>query len=227
VIALGQFAQAEAILRTLDPNAQWVRDERSWLLASQGRVNEAWDISKDLPEPVLWAALLTRDPAKVQFALDAWPIEQRRPESFPEFYEAKRAEAMLMFGHRAEAQAILRPVVARLRASSNPYPLGWSFSPTPAFIPALLGDAADVRAAEQDYIANAPRDEFEKQSVWYELATDFLRVGDPDRAMHYLEGLVELFGTGQYPLISIDPVFDGLRSNPRYRALAERCQRSR
>jgi class 3 adenylate cyclase len=31
---------------------------------------------------------------------------------------------------------------------------------------------------------------------------------------------------GQYPVVSVDPDFDGLRANPRYRALAERCRRS-
>jgi hypothetical protein len=51
------------------------------------------------------------------------------------------------------------------------------------------------------------------------LAAAFARAGDPERAMYYLETIVETFAPHQFLQFSTNPDFDSLRSHPRYLAL--------
>ena len=75
----------------------------------------------------------------------------------------------------------------------------------------MLGDLAGARTAEHDYL-NAPRDEWSKDFIYPELALAFLRAGDRDRAMNYLEQAANLFGPQRYLDESVDPRSDSLRS---------------
>jgi hypothetical protein len=88
----------------------------------------------------------------------------------------------------------------------------------------MLGDLAGVRAAEHDFLTNAPRDEFAKFDFLQSLSVAFLRAGDPDRAVYYLEQAVKIFGPAIYLRSSIDPAFDPLRGHTRYKALKSRYE---
>ncbi len=81
-----------------------------------------------------------------------------------------------------------------------------------------------MRAAERDYLTNAPRDEWSRPLVYRELALAFLRAGDGDRAMHYLEAEARILGPQRYLMTSVDPRFDSLRNHRRYRAYRTRYE---
>ncbi len=227
-VPFGHFARAQNLLNAHDQTLPWVRWQTAVLRYYQGDVHGAWTAVRDSNDHAairFSIALATRDPANINFALAAWPVEARRPDAFPEAYEVARVEALLALGRPQEARALLLEVSARLNASANPYPTGWSSgaSLTPAHVPGLLGDLAGVRAAERDSL-NAPRDEWSKEFIYAELALAFLRAGDRDRAMHYLEQEASLFGPHRYLLTSVDPRFDSLRDHRRYRAYRARYE---
>ena len=109
-------------------------------------------------------------------------------------------------------------VVQRLRASENPYPLGWSprasYYPTEQF--ALLGDVEGVRAAIKDYEENTPPDAFDEAIMHYRFARLFAYLGDVDGSFEYLERIERAVGPARFPLVSLDPAFDSIRDDPRY-----------
>ena len=132
-----------------------------------------------------------------------------------------RASALLALGKADEARRILLEVKAHLDASAKPYPDAWTANSlvTPADVPGMLGDLAGVRAAEHDFLTNAPRDEFAKPDFHKSLSVAFLRAGDRDRAVYYLEQAEKIFGPSSYLGVSINPAFDSLRDHTRYKAL--------
>jgi hypothetical protein len=83
----------------------------------------------------------------------------------------------------------------------------------------LLGDLEGVRAAERDFLANAPRDEYDRVSIYPDFCRAFLRAGDRERAAHYLDEAVKASGPWLYLRVAVDPAFDALRDHPRYLAL--------
>jgi hypothetical protein len=83
----------------------------------------------------------------------------------------------------------------------------------------LLGDLEGVRAAERDFLANAPRDEYGKVYIYPVICMAYLGAGDRERAAHYLDEAVKATGPWLYLKISVDPAFDALRDHPRYLAL--------
>lgn len=231
--SIGDYARAEVLMtraRDIDPTSLFIRSQAADLLYTQGDAAGAWKEYKDVrtyvPSARLFYAIATRDPANVEFALEGWPVDARRPASFPEVYEVSRASALLALGKAAEARRILLEVKAHLDTSARPYLDAWTANSlvTPADVPGMLSDLAGVKAAERDYLANAPRDEFAKREIYTALAVAFLRAGDPDRAMHYLEETEKLFGPAFYLRISIDPAFDALRDHPMYKALKARYE---
>ena len=230
---MGEYARAEVLVargRDIDPTSLFIRSQAASILFGQGNAAGAWKEYKDVrtfvPFTRLFYAIATRDPANVKFALEDWPAGDRRPASFPELYEVSRASALLALGKADEARRILLEVKARLDASAKPYPDAWTANSlvTPADVPGMLGDLAGVRAAEHDFLTNAPRDEFEKPAILQSLSVAFLRAGDRDRAVYYLEQAAKIFGPSFYLGISINPAFDSLRDHTRYKALKTRYE---
>jgi hypothetical protein len=115
----------------------------------------------------------------------------------------------------------LTALKARLDASENPYPAGWGSNmiASPLTVPGLLGDLEGVRAAERDFLKNAPRDEFRKYDLYIEFSIAFLGAGDRERAAHYLDEAIKSSGPWRYLAVSVNPGFDALRDHPRYKAL--------
>jgi TolB-like protein/Flp pilus assembly protein TadD len=230
---IGEFARAETLFaraRAIDPTSSYIKLLIASVRNCQGDAAGSWReykyVRTYLPSARVAYAIITRDPANVKFALEDWPAGDRRPESFPDAYEVSRASALLALGKADEARRILLEVKARLDASANPYPDAWNANAlvTPADVPGMLGDLAGVRAAERDYLANAPRDEFAKNDILQSLSIAFLRAGDRDRAVHYLEQAEKIFGPSFYLRVSIDPAFDPLHDHVQYQALKTRYE---
>ncbi len=230
---MGEFARAEALTaraKAIAPTSLFIRSQAAEVLYWHGDAAGAWREYKDVrtyvPFKRLVYAIATRDPANINFALEDWPVGDRRPEAFPEMYEVSRAWALAALGKADDARRILLEVKKRLDASAKPYPDAWIANArvSPADVPGMLGDLAGVRAAEQDFFANAPRDEFSKPDNLQSLSVAFLRAGDRDRAVYHLEQSEKVFGPSIYLGISINPAFDSLRDHTRYKALKTRYE---
>ena len=224
---MGRFSRAMALAeraRTIDPAALSFRSITGILKREAGDIAGAWAVMKDIraldQDKRLEIAIATRDPANINFALEDWPVELRERNGFPG-YEVYRGRALLALGRQEEARKVLKAVKARLDASENPYPEGWASNAEvlPVEVPGLLGDLEGVRAAERDFLANAPRDEYGKVYIYPVICMAYLGAGDRERAAHYLDEAVKATGPWLYLKISGDPAFDALRDHPRYLAL--------
>lgn len=223
----GQFAEAEALLvraRRLggetsshavnmalhrgDPQAAW---------AAVDGVNETWVIYP------FWAALHTRDPELIARSLspEVWPESLRRPAAHPEAYALAQAQAWLVTGDEARARRELVAIQSRLQARDVPYPGGWSANGLywPCLLPGLLGDLDGVRAAERDYLENAPRDMFAAIDIRRELAIAFARAGDPESALGHLEAVAALTGPAAWLRFSIESDLGTVHQHPRWLAM--------
>jgi hypothetical protein len=214
---LGGETGAQAIVLGLnrgDPEAAW---------AAVDGTQDSW-----VSYPFL-AALVGRDPQRIALALSPslWPEELRRPAGYTEAHALAQAEGLLVTGEAAQAEVELRASEARLRLLEDPYPGGWSANAFyyPSLLPGLLGDLAGVRAAEQDYLENAPRDVYASIDIRRELAIAFARAGDPERALDHLEAIVAVTGPVSYLRFSIQPGLDSLHAQPRWLALKAGYQR--
>ena len=56
------------------------------------------------------------------------------------------------------------------------------------------------------------------------MATVYAHAGEPDKAIDELEVVLSIPGFISAPWVSIDPLFDPLRGNPRFMELLEREQ---
>jgi hypothetical protein len=167
------------------------------------------------------AAIATRDPANIQYALESWPKEERRPEDSPETYSLASARAMLFLGKNDEAQQLLAEIKARIDASDNPYPQGWKQNAIywPVDLPGMMGDIDAVRATVADAEANRLPDAWGEIDYLSSIAAAYARAGDRDAAFGYIDRLVGRIGPWQYAELSTDVSFDGLRDDPRWLAL--------
>jgi TolB-like protein len=224
---LGEFAQAEAMLARARRVGGETGGQGILLGLNRGDPDAAWaavDGTQDnwVSYPFL-AALAGRDRQRIALALapSFWPEELRRPAGYTEAHALAQAEGLLVTGEAAQAEVELRAIKARLRLLDDPYPGGWSANAFyyPSLLPGLLGDLAGVRAAEQDYLENAPRDVYASIDIRRELAIAFARAGDPERALDHLEAIVAVTGPVSYLRFSIQPGLDSLHAQPRWLAL--------
>ena len=233
LLGRGDFEAARAWLqraKRLDPKPG-VRE--IWIHRWSGDTEGAWAaIHGPLPNFVTTpaeVAIENRDPERIAQALSPalWPEDQRAPGDFPEVYALTQAEALLVMGKRAEADRLLADIQARMAQRSDPYPSRWLGNAyyQPCDLPGLMGDLEGVRAAEADYLRNAPRDVWGSRGVKRSLAVAFARAGDPERALDYLEDLAAIFGPHACIRFSNAPGLDSIREQPRYLALQARYQK--
>jgi TolB-like protein len=231
-LARGDFVAAAAWLERAQQLGGESRVREIWLHEWQGDLERAW-AAVDGPVPNFVAvparvAIAIRDPERIEHALSTalWPEDQHGPGDFPETFAMVKAWALLVMGRQAEADRLLAEIKQRMDQRSEPYPSRWLANAyyQPCTLPGLMGDLQGVRDAEADYLANAPRDVWGSRNVTMPLAAAFARAGDPERAMRYLETIVETFGPHQFLQFSTNPDFDSLRSHPRYLTLEARYQ---
>lgn len=92
---------------------------------------------------------------------------------------------------------------------------------------AKLGRGAEaVRVAEQELeLTREHRDVFAATFSIQRLAEVYLLVGEQDAALEQLEWLLSHPSFLSVPLLRVDPLWDPLRSNPRFQALLAKYQR--
>jgi DNA-binding SARP family transcriptional activator len=83
----------------------------------------------------------------------------------------------------------------------------------------MLGDLEGVRAAERDWIANAPRDVWAESGIRLAFAVAYARAGDAGRALDHLEKVQSQVGPAAFIGIAQNPGLDTLRQHSRYLAL--------
>ncbi len=227
MIVRGDFDAAEAMLARARKLGADTRARAIWNEESRGDLDAAWaEVDGPLNSFVFTPAqiaLKSRDPARIAQALSPaiWPEELRSPGDFPEAYAMVEAEAMLVLGQQAEAARLLAGIQQRLMQRSEPYPSRWLANAyyQPSDLPGMLGDLQGVRAAEADYLQHARRDVWGARRTHRSLAIAFARADDPERALHYLELLVETFGPHKYAWFAPEPGLDSLRAHPRFLAM--------
>ena len=226
---LGRLDEAEALFAR---SSAWAKDMgvgSSENLMALGDYEGAW-AAVDGPNEFYAAlpfriALATGDPERIQRALSSelWPKRLHSVPEYPETYALAQAEALLVSGQQAKAREALLAIKARLESLDQPYPGGWASSGSyfyyPCELPGMLGDLEGVRAAERDFLENAPKDAWAEASVRLSLAIAFARAGDPERALHHLEYLVTTFGVSSLAGVAAAPGFATLREHPRFLAL--------
>ncbi|MCK7592732.1 tetratricopeptide repeat protein [Pseudomarimonas salicorniae] len=225
-IIRGDFDAAEAMLQRAARLGADNRVRAIWIQEARGDLDAAWaevdgPVQNFFPVPAR-IAIKSRDPARIAQALspELWPHDQRSVGDFPELYAMVEAVAALALGQQEQARQLLQAIKARLEQRSDPYPSRWLGNAYyhPCDLPGMLGDLEGVRAAEADYLANARRDEWGSRGVHLSLAMAFSRAGDPERALHYLDRLIERYGPHTYAWFAPEPGFDSLREHPRFLA---------
>jgi TolB-like protein len=225
--SLGEFAQAAATMEQARRLGADTRGLEIWIALTRGDPEAAWAAVDGVQE--VWvsfpyfAARAGRDPQRIALALSPslWPEELRRPVGNPEAHALMQAEALVITGQAAQAQTELRAIQARLGALGDQHAGRWAHNVWfwPCVLPGLLGDLEGVRAAERDYLENAPRDVYASIDIRRELAIAFARAGDPERALDHLEAVAAPSGPNAWLRFSIEPGLDALHGHPRWRAL--------
>jgi len=225
---LGRFEEAQSVLRRAQAIGVGANglSEISQVWEYQGDTDRAWQAAMQPLDQVsavnfsirVREAIRTRDPANIRLALESWPEAYRGSDGSGEAYALARAEALLAMGEEAAASALLVEIKARIDASDQPYPQGWKVNALyyPVILPGLMGDLDGVRAAIDDYHANAKPDAWQEGDVFLRFASALVRAGDPDTAFVYLDRTVERFGPWIYLPVSTDVALDPIRDDPRY-----------
>jgi TolB-like protein len=231
LLVQGDFARARVLLQQVKDLSGATGVRGIWLHRWSGDIEGAWAAidgpTLDFVQVPFEVALDTRDPERIALALSPalWPEALRSPGDFPEAYALAEAEALRFTGQQELADQRLAEIQARLAARTDPYPSRWLGNAiyNPCDLPGLMGDLAGVRAAEADFLQNAPRDVWGSRGIKLSLATAFARAGDPERAMSYLDDLATVFGPHVY-LWTAAPGLDSLREHPRYQVLKARYE---
>ncbi len=229
LMGLGRPDEAKALFARSSAWAKDMGENSSETLLQMGDVEGAW-AAVDGPNEFFAAlpfrvALASGDPERIQRALspELWPKRLRNVPEYPETYALAQAEALLVTGQADAARAALLAIKARIEQADPPYPGGWSSSGAyfyyPCDLPGMLGDLDGVRAAERDFLENAPKDVWAEGTVRYSLAIAFARAGDPEQALAHLERIVSIYGPSGFSGIPSTPGLASLRSHPRFLAL--------
>ena len=235
LLSLGRDEEAAPIYKRLAELGQDVNMFSAESELMRGNVEAAWAAVKgpneffaSLPFQI---AIASRDPQRIQRALslELWPQALRQVPDYPETYAMAEAEGLLAMGRAKEGKQRLAEIKARLDKLDKPYPGGWSSSGGyfyfPCQLPGLMADLAGVRAAENDYLENAPKDAWADSSRRAALAVAFARAGDAERALHHLDVVVQMVGPFAYASLSVMPGFDSLREEPRFKAMKTAYER--
>ncbi len=230
LLTLGEYEESDALRARVKALGVDVPSHAAETALNRGDLDAAWaaidgpnDFYATLPFRI---ALASRNPDWIVKALspELWPKRLQKFADHPDTYALAEAEALLVLGQRDAANAKLRAIKARIDTRTKPYPAGWSSTSYyfyyPCDLPGMLGDLEGVRAAERDWVANAPRDVWAESGIRLALAVAFARAGDAERALDHLEKTQSQIGPVSFISIAQSPGLDTLRQHPRYLALA-------
>ncbi len=230
-VELGYFGEARSAVRraeairfgeAIDPT------QAVFVFLSMGDTDRAWDVVASptiASSPAFYyyrfdAALATRDPEKIEYALASWPEDMRRPPVAYGAYDIARARALRFLGKGDEAHQLLTELQAQLNASENPYPLGWRSNAIywPVELPGFLGDLDGVRAVIREHDAESLPDAWDRIEKLRTFAIALSDAGDPDAAFDYIGRLISEYGVSQFARLSGKVAFDVLHDDSRWLA---------
>jgi TolB-like protein/Tfp pilus assembly protein PilF len=230
LLTLGVYDESDELRARVKALGVDVPSHAAETALNRGDIEGAWaaidgpnDFYATLPFRI---ALASRNPDWIARALstELWPERLRQFPEHPDTHALAEAEALLVLGQHDAAQASLRTIKARIDARETPYPAGWSSTSYyfyyPSDLPGMLGDLEGVRAAERDWIANAPRDVWAESGIRLAFAVAYARAGDAERALDHLERTQSQVGPVSFISFAQNPGLDTLRQHPRYLALA-------
>jgi len=230
LLTLGDYEESDVLRARVKALGVEVPSHSAETALNQGDIEGAWaalegpnDFYSTLPFRI---ALASRNPDWIAKALstELWPERLRQFPDHPDTHALAEAEALLVLGQGDAARARLQAVKARIETRAKPYPGGWSSTSYyfyyPCDLPGMLGDLEGVRAAERDWIDNAPRDVWAESGIRLAFAVAFARAGDAEHALDHLEKLQSQIGPVSFISMEQSPGLDTLRQHPRYLALA-------
>jgi TolB-like protein len=230
-VKLGHFGEARSAYRraeairfgeVIDPT------QGIDVFLGMGDTDRAWDVivnpTTELSPDVYYyrfnVALATRDPEKIEYALESWPEDMRRPADSYGAYDLAKGRALRFLGKEGEAHKLLTELQARLNASENPYPQGWKANAIywPVELPGLLGDLDGVRAVIREHEAESLPDAWGRTDKLKSFAAALAAAGDPDAAFDYIGRLISEYGPFQFASLSVAVEFDALHDDVRWLA---------
>ena len=233
------LGRLDEIAALYEKSAAWAKApifDRPENLMARGDFEAAWKAldgpNEFYPALPFRIALAMRDPARIEQALSAklWPERLRHSPEYPEIYALSQAEGLLVTGRAQEAQIALDAIQARIDSADIPYPGAWAGTGAyyyyPCDLPGMRGDLAGVRAAERDFLENAPKDAWGELNLRTSLAAAFNRAGDPERAMVHLQWVIDTFGPNVFSGFAMLPGLQSLQNHPRYQAMQTAYQKS-
>lgn len=229
LLTLGEYKESDALRERVKALGGEMPTHTAEDQFNRGNIEAAWaaldgpnDFYVTLPFRI---ALASRKPEWIAKSLspDLWPKRLQEFPEYPDAYEMAQAEALLVEGKHEQAMVALHALKKKIEARPKPYPGAWSstgfYFYYPCDLPGMLGDLEGVRAAEQDWIKNAPRDAWAENGARFALAVAFARSGDPERALTHLEAIAARIGPVSFIGFSLTPGLDSLHEQPRYKAL--------
>ncbi|NIM48785.1 MAG: tetratricopeptide repeat protein, partial [Gemmatimonadales bacterium] len=185
--------------------AAGLAEHRSWLAFLDRDYAKALDAASTMPDTALYC--LHR--AYAHYLSNQPPLAQVYADSARVIYEQRVADL------ESEARGEARPLVL----GSLAFPRSWLGE---AY--ALLGREADARREGLRAVALLPvsLDAHQGPSIVWQLARIYVVLGDHDSALEQLEDFVTAPSRVVVPPLRLDPLWDPLRDDPRYRRLLER-----
>jgi len=228
-VLIGDFDKANEMMRrakTLNEGSEHAALFEAAVWQFQGEPGKAWDAVSAVDggdqfrffDQFAEYAVATRDAEKIAMVKQKWPQSERYPERAPELYNIflMRSQAALGDDPGLAKQQIA--MSQRMKEQGANYPEEWfaNQSYSPIVIPGLLGDIKTVRRVAANYEKLDIADELTGITYLGDIADAFVRSGDLDAAMDYLERMRDLTGPHMFLLFEDSVGLDGLREHPRY-----------
>lgn len=220
-VLIGEFEKANAMIakaEAIRPDSLQLAAFKAAILQFQGDAIGAHAALEStgtvLQQAKMNYAIATRNPVKIEAALQEWPQSTRAPENSPHAYRVSRIRANLAMG--TDTRKDLTEL--KLALEDIPPSTNWAEKSdySPIIIPGLLGDKDTVLALAQSYETQAPDDALIALTQLGEFAETFARLGELDRAMDYAERMRDMTGPHLFLLLRMEPGLDNVRDHPRY-----------
>lgn len=173
-----------------------------------------------------WLALVEHNYADAERALAATPIESLTADSANSFVLTEALVALKQ-GNKEKAKAVLLSAREKLATDLRAQPENASILSRLGLVDAGLGHKADAVRESQQAVELLPvsRDASDGPAIAVRAAEAYAWIGDHDRAFNQLASLAKVPGSPSPGDLKLNPVWDGIRDDPRFAALMEEAAR--